>query len=678
MKILRPTNLFVMALFMVVGCSDYKADEALMAKRQQVEDSIGSEHMAYALGEIDRQMQAANDSDTYYLWLSSRMKAYYTGMQTDSLRSALTRIGGYLTRNSKNNTYRCTRLRADWMLAKGVWQTAICGRPDSGQVYNEQAIRLLRGEEQRPSEQLLTALCNRADYYRQMGKLDYSADAYVQAMALADSMPQNARARIVVELGIATVYSFMADYANGNRWWKRAEQDVKWMNRSDRFIFYNNRGNDLYFQKRYREAQPYFQRAVNLVKGDSLKQWDYYTALANLGENDVCLHRLQQARQSLDEADAFFDRVGFDIGKYYVATSRIQLAMMEQRDDDALRLIGQSATPPHMIPLAVVHRLKTEERVYRQLGHYEQAYRARQRHDALSDSIQQSNQKMCMNARLLQYRHDQQMAERQHVIDRQYIMGLLSWGLFLVALLTVMVLAIMLYLRRRQQQLREMTMRQQIVRLRLENIRNRISPHFIFNALSLEMVAQNSGKEVNLNALVQLLRRGLSQADVLETTLGKEMEFVNYYVEVEGRQLGDDFSYETRVAPDVSLNRVFLPAMVVQIFVENAIKHGLREAPRQEGCKRRLRVSVKRKGANATAIEVTDNGIGLRPANTSKVQTGMRVVRQTVQMLNEYNTEQISFGLNNYTDPDDGQTGCLSWMVVPDNYDFSVGNNLFK
>lgn len=663
---------------MAIACNEDQSIDMLMTQRQQVEDSIGAGHISYALRKIDQQMTATRDSDTYYLWLASRVKAQYASMQVDSMNISMNHIEHYLKRHEKRINSRFLRLRADWLLAKGVALTAIYGRPDSGLTYNERAIRLLRSEAERPSEQLLTALCNRADYYRQMGKLDYSADAYVQAKALADSMPDNEQARIVVELGIATVYSFMADYANGNQWWKQAERDVKRMRHADRFIFYNNRGNDLYFQQRYREAATYFERAASLVRGDSLKQWDYYTALANLGETYVWLNQSQRARQSLDEADDFFQRVGFDVGRYYVVTSRMQLALAEQRTDEALQMIAQSPTPPHMIPLAVAQRLKTEERVYQAANRYEQAYHARQQYDALNDSIQQSNEQMRLNARLLQYQHNRQLAEQQHTIDHQYIMGLLSWGLFLVALLTVMVLAIVLYMRRRQQQMRELAMRQQMVRLRMENIRNRISPHFIFNALSHEMVAQSKGREVNLNSLVKLLRRGLSQADVLETTLGEEMAFVNYYVEVEGQQMGNDFCYETKIDANVNLNRVFLPAMVIQIFVENAIKHGLSPVPPTEGYKRRLRISARRQGKQATEIEVTDNGTGLHPVNTGKMQTGMRVVRQTIQMLNERNSEQISFGLTNYTDPVDGQTGCRSWIVVPDNYDFSLGNDPFK
>ena len=161
---------------------------------------------------------------------------------------------------------------------------------------------------------------------------------------------------------------------------------------------------------------------------------------------------------------------------------------------------------------------------------------------------------------------------------------------------------------RRRRQMREMKARQEMLKLRMKNTRNRISPHFIYNALNHEMLAQMNGHEVNLNTLTQLLRRGVERADALMSTLNEEMEFVGYYVNIEAQQMGDNFSYTTHVAPDVDADRVRLPAMVIQIFAENAIKHGLR--PLKADSPRLLDISVTRE-QTMTRIEVKDNEVGL-------------------------------------------------------------------
>lgn len=195
--------------------------------------------------------------------------------------------------------------------------------------------------------------------------------------------------------------------------------------------------------------------------------------------------------------------------------------------------------------------------------------------------------------------------------------------------------------------------------LRMENTRNRITPHFIYNALSHEMLGQMEGRAVDLNALTQLLRRGVDQADMLETTLNEELRFVDYYVEIEGRQMSNKLHYEKVIDKDVDPDKVSVPAMTIQIFVENAIKHGLQ---RQGG---ELTIHVSRQD-DGTLIEVIDNGQGLKQ-NVPLEHIGMKVVRQTIQMLNEHNHKKIAFGLSNWQ-----PSGCRAWLFVPDVFSYKV------
>lgn len=218
---LKTVTWVLLALAMMTGCDVVQEEKQQETLRTNVEDSIGMGRTAYASRCINQQLIAAKDSDAYYLWLSMRNKLYYTRMQTDSMKVTMNRIQQYIS--SCNHKARkpgrggsdFNLLQAEWLLAKGVWHTAIMGRPDSGLVYNNKAIEQLKKINARP-QLMLSALTNQADYYRQLGKLDYSADAYMQALALSDTM-NNPNANTAVELGIATVYTFMADYENSNK-----------------------------------------------------------------------------------------------------------------------------------------------------------------------------------------------------------------------------------------------------------------------------------------------------------------------------------------------------------------------------------------------------------------------------------------------------------------------------
>lgn len=119
----------------------------------------------------------------------------------------------------------------------------------------------------------------------------------------------------------------------------------------------------------------------------------------------------------------------------------------------------------------------------------------------------------------------------------------------------------------------------------------------------------------------------------------------------------DKLTYVKEVAGDVDVRQVRLPAMTIQIFVENAIKHGLR---RKGGV---LTLRATRQGSS-TLIEVIDNGVGLNPSYQE--HTGMRVVRQTIQMLNEHNQQPITFGIGNL------EQGCRSWLLIPDDFNYNL------
>ena len=608
----------------------------------------------------------AKDSDDYYFELVDKGVEYYRAYNVDSFVDCNKRIHQYLIHNEERKDSKIQQLKAHWLKAEGVYYSALAGRPDSGIVYTDKAIRLMEQERMSPELRVITML-NKSDFYRQTGKLDLSTESYMQALAVADSFQTSEDSRIAIKLGISTVYTFMADFENSAKWWAQCKELLPKMKRPDQFIYYNNVGNDYYLQDKYGEALPYFEKAASLVKDDPDKTWDYYTARANIAEILINLKRGDDARPILEEVDSFYRKVNFPILLYYLNTSKIELASLEGRTTDAIRIIQQENTPEEMIPAAKVMRLKAVEQVWQKTGNYANAYKTHQEMHALNDSIQTANVKMQLSTRLMEYEHDKQLMEQRQEIEHSKMTNRLAWVLFVTALLAAILLFVLYVIHRKKGRIQALELHQQLIEVRLRNIRNRLSPHFIYNALNHEMLAQMDGKTVNFETLTQLLRRGVDMADTLETTLEEELAFVDYYVSIEGQQMGDDFHYEKQIDGDIDMANVKLPAMTIQIFVENAIKHGLRSIKPQEGKERRLFIHVSRK-ENATSVEVLDNGHGLKHNMSSGRKTGMKVVRQTIQLLNEKNHVPITFGIGNYQHGE--ESGCRSWILLPDEYQF--------
>ena len=656
---------------LAIGIAACKAPtpQRINSEIKQIEDSIKAGNSDEAKQIIAQHMREAKDSDTYYRWLSIQNRAWFAEMNADSMIKVNNRIHRYLLQHQdKHNDIR-QLLWAEWYKTSAVYQSTMLGRPDSAIIYNEEAIKLLETLKEE-KESRLTAITNQAFYYHQTERYDKSVESYLKAQELADSIGKSEEDKIPLTLGISTIYTFMGDYNRSNYWWNRCEKMLPNMIKTDQFIYYNERGNDYYFQEKYDKARDCFIQAAEITKGDETRVWDYYTSLTNLGEVYVCLGVADSAKSLLTKADSFYRKVNFTPILYYIETSKIKLEMLEGHTAQAVQMVMHNKTADPMIPAAKVQRLKAIEQVMKKTGNYREAYQAHQHMNAINDSLQKEKTSMLFNTKLLEYEHDKRLIEQQRIIEKAHADKLLAWGLFALTLLTAITLLVIFMLFRRHQRLKELKTKQQIVVMRMENIRNRITPHFIYNALNHELLAQLEGRKVDLNSLTQLLRRGVEQAGIFKTTLAEELKFVDYYIDIEGKQMGDDFRYHKEINEDVNINEVMLPSMIIQIFVENAIKHGLKPIKPGEGHERLLIIRVS-KQQQATLVEVRDNGNGIQSRqNTNGSNTGTLVVRQTIQMLNDHNINKIKFGIGNWQDEE--ESGFRSWILLPDEYNYNL------
>lgn len=109
--------------------------------------------------------------------------------------------------------------------------------------------------------------------------------------------------------------------------------------------------------------------------------------------------------------------------------------------------------------------------------------------------------------------------------------------------------------------------------------------------------------------------------------------------------------------------------MMVQIFVENAIKHGLKGKVYADGEQKKLCLSVFRESGDII-IDVKNNGAPLiEQTYQKKAKVGLNVITQTIMILNEHNKRPMSYSMSNYCS-ESGETGCCARLVIPENYDF--------
>lgn len=110
----------------------------------------------------------------------------------------------------------------------------------------------------------------------------------------------------------------------------------------------------------------------------------------------------------------------------------------------------------------------------------------------------------------------------------------------------------------------------------LGSLKSQINPHFVFNTLnnirSLILEDKEKAREMLLN-FSDLFRYALKNTDQSKVSLEEELEIVNQYLELLSIQYEDKLQYKINV--DEGLKEVELPPMMLQLLVENAVKHGI-------------------------------------------------------------------------------------------------------
>ncbi|MBE7169246.1 MAG: histidine kinase [Williamsia sp.] len=163
--------------------------------------------------------------------------------------------------------------------------------------------------------------------------------------------------------------------------------------------------------------------------------------------------------------------------------------------------------------------------------------------------------------------------------------------------------------------------RQQMAESRLQSLRLQMNPHFLFNALNSiqQMILSNEEMVATryLSRFSKLLRTILVHSDKEMVTLKEELDILNLYVGLESVRFKDSFQYSIGCDPEIDLEEVKLPTLLVQPFVENAIWHGLMH---KEG-QRQLTIYFSEREEMLVCV-VEDNGVGRETAKQANLASG--------------------------------------------------------
>ncbi len=206
----------------------------------------------------------------------------------------------------------------------------------------------------------------------------------------------------------------------------------------------------------------------------------------------------------------------------------------------------------------------------------------------------------------------------------------------------------------------------------LASLKAQMNPHFMFNALNSiqEFILLNDKKQANMymGKFADMMRMILDMSNKDTITLGEELRSLDLYLQLEALRFEEQFNYTVETDAGIDESYINMPAMIIQPYVENAIKHGLLH---RQG-EKKLNIHFSLVTEHTLCCIVTDNGIGrkrsseineMRQKKYSSFATG--ATEKRLELLNYQKKELISVTYEDMHDTAGQPTGTRVVINIP-------------
>lgn len=501
---------------------------------------------------------------------------------------------------------------------------------------------------------------------------------------LIATLPDTNSNKLVITNTIASVYGGLNQYEKAIRHYgwviRQAMQQRDTPALRNAFVntglMYNETGNDRMAAEYTRLALPYLDNDVysNTIIFSNLA--DYYAVLSVIDSANYFLTRAEKL--AAGSKDEFITHT--------LATKRANLLLYEKKYQPAEQLLEKSFrylqqqpvgvelvnclliyasldTAIHNYPRARQHlellyqitrkmnrkvymleALRPLVRVNEQMGNYKEAYAYQQLLIAVSDSVKADKAAERLAELQAQYQTFKKEEEISSLQKESRIKSLElqaarrnKTGLILLGIVLLGGLTIFLYIRdlRNKARLRNMK-----TKLEMKALRSQMNPHFIFNSLNSiqKYIWEDRQEDASeyLAKFARLIRLVLENSRHATISLEEELHALRLYIEMEHRRNNQKFDYSIELAPGMDAAHIFIPPLLLQPYVENAIWHGL--SPKDE--RGRLTVSIEQKD-NALLCTIDDNGVGRQQAGALRKKTipqtpmAMNISQQRIEWMQQ-------------------------------------------
>jgi sensor histidine kinase YesM len=228
--------------------------------------------------------------------------------------------------------------------------------------------------------------------------------------------------------------------------------------------------------------------------------------------------------------------------------------------------------------------------------------------------------------------------------------------------------------KRNQLLLEKVNLEKNLNQSKLKAIKSQMNPHFFYNALNTiqSFILSNDKKQaVNyLSKFSNLTRTILEMTEKETISIAEEVKTLSLYLDIEKARFEEDFGYRILVDEKIDAENIKIPTMLLQPYVENAVKHGLLHKQGEKV------VTIHfQKDAEHIKISIDDNGIGRQKSselnaikNKNHSSFATEAMQNRVNLLNQYNQKNISIQYIDKTSLSNQSIGTTVVFEIPITY----------
>ena len=363
----------------------------------------------------------------------------------------------------------------------------------------------------------------------------------------------------------------------------------------------------------------------------------------------------QEAEEELSKLLPAVDSIDMLIQERIVVQGLSQLAILKLKQGDYKKSISICEQQLKGRRIGYDHKkqfLGTLAACHDSLGNHNTAYTYLAQREAVRDTIDrfyEGTMRLSKEQEMLDQQKADEIETLKHKNQLNQVEATQQRIIIIIGVILALLVSAMFYLWGRQ---RKLVLENSLTDVKQQLLKLQVNPHFIFNLLNSiqnSVLTQNKEKSIELiSKFSKLTRQVLQNSDKVMVPIHEELLLLTNYMDLEKVRTKNKFDYEITIDENIDVYNEEIPSMILQLFVENAIWHGI--LPMEE--QGMIKVNIKKDRSRIKVI-INDDGIGRQMSvnlktkdQQEKVSMGMHLIKQRITALNKKYKDNIELHMH--------------------------------